>query len=541
MPLFRNWRAIYRYFIQVISFNQYWQKLGVKGVLLSVILCAFFVLTYQLDLVPVGLNQDEAVAGYDAFSLLHTGRDHHGNFLPIMFESFGDWTSPVLTYLMMPSVALFSLSVWSIRLPGGLLGAATVLLTVSITRQLQKSSWLSIIVAVFTVTSPWLMMNSRWALPTAILPFFAMLLLERAIRWQRATSPSWWLAVTLGLSAGFATHVYPTMKLFVPLFILAVSCVSYRQRWKQLAVVWVVFSIIVAPIYLSFVLFPESNARFDGISIFNQANPLSIFLKNYSDYFSPTFLFGEGDSDIGRLAPGFAALNPALLPLFWIGAALLLYALREQAHQDDQVSAGSALLLLVWIVLSPIPASLTVDPMMMNRVIHLFPVIIIVSSLAVRSLWRWTPKKYRAGSVVMAVVLLVWSGLYFAGFSTYYFGRYRQDSAVKFSAGLEEAFAYVQTHAAPTDQVLADAYVNQPYIYYLFFSRQNPRKNDYVVLDHIEKIDIFYTIRQVNNVSTVVITDELLEDAEPVHFTDAQPNTIKLFKKEQRWIIVKTY
>lgn len=541
MTLLRNWRAFYRYFIQVISVNQDWQKLGLKCILLSIILFAFFVLTYQLELGPVGLNQDEAVAGYDAFSLIQTGRDHHGNFLPIMFESFGDWTSPVLTYLVMPSVAFFSLSVWSIRLPGALLGAATVLLIISITQQLHKSNWLVVVASVFTVTSPWLMMNSRWALPTAILPFFAMLLLERAIRWQRSTPQSWWRAVTLSLSAGVATHVYPTMKLFVPLFLLALSLLSYRQRWKQLTVVWVVFSIIVAPIYLSFVFFPETNARFAGISIFNQADPLSIFVKNYNNYFSPAFLFGEGDTDITRRMPGSGPLNPVLFPFFWIGATLLLYDLRKRSHQDDQAAAGSAFLLLAWVVLSPIPASLTQDPMMMNRVIHLFPVIIIVSSLAVRSLWKLMPKTYRGGSILVAFAVTAWTILYFVRFTTYYFGQYRQDSAVSFNAGLEEAFAYVQAHAAPTDQILADTYLNQPYIYYLFFSRQDPRKNDYAVLNRIEMVDIFYTIPQLNNLSTVLITDELLEDAEPVHFTDVQPNTIKVFQKERSWIIVKTY
>src|SRR6202046_3437384 len=40
----------------------------------------------RLSSVPLGLAQDEAVDGYDAYSILKTGRDHHGNFMPIVMQ-----------------------------------------------------------------------------------------------------------------------------------------------------------------------------------------------------------------------------------------------------------------------------------------------------------------------------------------------------------------------------------------------------------------------------------------------------------------------
>src|SRR5215212_9891927 len=69
------------------------------AVLVAVLVAAalrFFALTQ----VPPALNQDEAVNGYDAYSLLLTGRDHLGHPFPIAgLESFGDWVSPLLTVL----------------------------------------------------------------------------------------------------------------------------------------------------------------------------------------------------------------------------------------------------------------------------------------------------------------------------------------------------------------------------------------------------------------------------------------------------------
>ncbi len=53
----------------------------------------------SLSEIPPGLNQDEAVNGYDAYSLFLTGRDHHGHPFPFAgLESFGDWAAPLLTF-----------------------------------------------------------------------------------------------------------------------------------------------------------------------------------------------------------------------------------------------------------------------------------------------------------------------------------------------------------------------------------------------------------------------------------------------------------
>ena len=41
--------------------------------------------------VPGGLNRDEAALGYNAFSLLETGKDEWGKQWPIVFRSFGDY------------------------------------------------------------------------------------------------------------------------------------------------------------------------------------------------------------------------------------------------------------------------------------------------------------------------------------------------------------------------------------------------------------------------------------------------------------------
>ncbi len=70
----------------------------------------------RLDKVPPALAQDEACDGYDAYSILKTGRDHHGNFMPIVMQGFNDYRMPLFQYSLVPLVGLFGLKTAVVRL-----------------------------------------------------------------------------------------------------------------------------------------------------------------------------------------------------------------------------------------------------------------------------------------------------------------------------------------------------------------------------------------------------------------------------------------
>ncbi len=62
--------------------------------------------TARLGTVPLGLHPDEACEGYDAYSILETGRDHRGHFMPLAMESFHDYRMPLsFWYSLVPLVA----------------------------------------------------------------------------------------------------------------------------------------------------------------------------------------------------------------------------------------------------------------------------------------------------------------------------------------------------------------------------------------------------------------------------------------------------
>src|SRR5687768_12237216 len=99
-------------------------KIKIKpGYLLVVIMIVAAILRlWKLGSIPPGLTPDEASLGYNAYSILKTGRDEYGQLFPTVFKSFGDYKPGLYTYAVIPFVALFGLNEWTVRLPSALAG-----------------------------------------------------------------------------------------------------------------------------------------------------------------------------------------------------------------------------------------------------------------------------------------------------------------------------------------------------------------------------------------------------------------------------------
>ena len=85
------------------------------------ILAALLRLPYLNSHMP-SLYGDEIAIGYNAYSIVKTGRDEFGHFLPLQFQSWGDQKNPVYIY----AVALVQLFTGptpaSVRIPSALAG-----------------------------------------------------------------------------------------------------------------------------------------------------------------------------------------------------------------------------------------------------------------------------------------------------------------------------------------------------------------------------------------------------------------------------------
>src|SRR3989344_4924231 len=98
-----------------------------KWILIGIFLVASILRLWKISEVPVSLFGDELDVGYQAYSILKTGRDYYGNFMPIHFHSLAEWRTPLYLYSSVPTIAIFGVSAYGVRLPAAIFGVAGVL------------------------------------------------------------------------------------------------------------------------------------------------------------------------------------------------------------------------------------------------------------------------------------------------------------------------------------------------------------------------------------------------------------------------------
>src|SRR5262249_11830786 len=67
-------------------------------ILAVLVLLALVLRVWGLDWSPPGLDPDEVSIGYNAYSILRTGRDEYGVPWPLTFRAFGEFKRPAYIY-----------------------------------------------------------------------------------------------------------------------------------------------------------------------------------------------------------------------------------------------------------------------------------------------------------------------------------------------------------------------------------------------------------------------------------------------------------
>src|ERR1700740_2490700 len=98
---------------------------------LSIFLLIFFIGSflrfYQLGSVPGSMDWDEVSFGYNAYSVLHTGKDEYNVIYPLLFRAFGEYKQPVYAYLDVVSIDLFGLTAFAVRSPSAFFGSISII------------------------------------------------------------------------------------------------------------------------------------------------------------------------------------------------------------------------------------------------------------------------------------------------------------------------------------------------------------------------------------------------------------------------------
>lgn len=365
--------------VKIERSDHFWEWLFV------ILVLAAFLRLYNLEVAPLGILPDEAVLGYDDYSIVNTAHDHHGDFLPFYFRNFNDYTPGVANYVALPFVGIFGLSLWSIRLPFALLGIGVTffaaLLALEFFRPLGRraSRTIALLAAFFVALSPWAISQSRLAMPASSISFFFLggfwLFLRARRLTEEATNSGHklragltltWIAA--GLLLALAVWTYPTMKLVMAVFVAGLLLI-YRPffwRHRRAFFAWAIpFGAVCLPFTL-WALFnwPETNNRFTKISVWaGDGGPKSFldglgrFLTNYLQHYDPLRLFLKLTGDYTVTMSSRPALIGVVLPALLIPAilGLLLTFTRPWRSQP------AIWLLWLWLLVFPLGDSFVRD------------------------------------------------------------------------------------------------------------------------------------------------------------------------------------
>ncbi len=480
--------------------------------LLALALIAGVVLrTVWLDQVPPGFHQDEACDGYDAYSILLTGRDHHGNFLPVVIQGFNDYRMPLFDYSLVPLIGAFGLKPAVVRLGAAMWGSVD-LAAIAIICALTLGFPGAAIAVLLAALSPWHLALSRYGIETTAASATVSIAMACFFLWLRWRNGRWLLLC--GLFFGLSFYSYAITRPFTVLMILLLSH-SYKRELEQagseaLGALGIIV-LCAAPQIVFYLLHPaDALMPFKHLSLFEhvqaQGGSLLAFLGMFGtaclSYFTPSFLFLHGDpGDHWTLVhpPGFGQLLPEQAVLI----ALALTALFDKRRRKF------TLLLLGWLLCATLPAALTIPlgsqqpepptalptPWMLldyssvpdqpitaslllahpdsrHAALAMVPWILL-SALGFAVLLE-LPSKNRV--VRAAVVSVLVGAVIFSGgrFVKSYFGDYPTIAAPFFSYGMDKVVDAVQKFndgegpAAITDRP------EMPYIFVLFFERYSP-------------------------------------------------------------------
>jgi len=244
--------------------------LNPRFILILILLTATFLRLYKLSVNPPSLFGDELDLGYQALSILKTGKDYSGNFMPIHFHSLAEWRTPLYLYSAVPTVAIWGITPLGVRLPAVIFGILGIFAFYLLVKELSKNEKLALIAAGMLTISPWHLQYSRAGFEVTEMLFFltfGLWLFFRTINEKKGKYL--WLSV---ISLTLTPWVYSTAKFFTP-FLIIFLFFLFRKEILSLAkkyLIWGVIAGLIMGIPIAYsTLFGGGTARFDYISVFS--------------------------------------------------------------------------------------------------------------------------------------------------------------------------------------------------------------------------------------------------------------------------------
>lgn len=140
-----------------------------------IVVLAFFLRFYKITQIPPALNWDEASIGYNAYSILKTGRDEWNRPFPLHFKSYGEYKLPAQIYASIPGIAAFGLNELGVRITPVVYGTLTVVLLYFLTKALFGSELVALTASLLLAISPWHIQLTRASFESSFSVFWVVM------------------------------------------------------------------------------------------------------------------------------------------------------------------------------------------------------------------------------------------------------------------------------------------------------------------------------------------------------------------------------
>ncbi|MCJ7804129.1 glycosyltransferase family 39 protein [Patescibacteria group bacterium] len=521
----------------------------------TIIFIAAFLRLWNLNHYPAGLNADEAAIGYNAYSLIQTGKDEHGIPWPIHFKSFEDYKPGFYFYLVLPFVKLLGLNIWAVRLPNAILGILTVIVLMFFVKEIfgekNVTNRFSLWSGFFLAISPWHLQFSRGGWEAGTATFF--ILLGTWLFFKGLIRGKYYLLSVLSYIVSFYT--YHSARIVVPLLVLGLLIAYWKKIFIKVNLKWIIISALVGlmillPLVKDF-LGPAGLSRFSGVGLLADTGPFwrinelrgqhtnlgslpvrllhnrlmaygLAFSSNWLSHFSGNFLFISGDIIERSRVPETGQMY--FFDILFIAFGFYFLLLNRPKNWQT---------ILLWLGVAPVAAAMTFQAPHALRANNMVIPLVIISAYGVVNLFDWFKKRMKFLRIIFYLLLLIFIPWNISRYLHEYYVHYPQTYPAAWEYGFEPLTDYVKGIEGKYEKIYVTDRYDQPYILFLFYLKYPPQNfQKEVKLTRRDKFG-FSTVRDFDKFHFELINWEDLKDKQNILIigTDKEiPESAKIIK-----------
>lgn len=466
--------------------------------ILLVFILAFVLRFTNISNIPNGLYPDETAIGYNAYSILTTGKDEYGVKLPLYFRSFDDYKMPVYIYSTALAIKAFGADAFAIRVTSALFGSLAVIALYFLILELSRKRSFAFIAALFLAFNPWQFFFSRAGYEVNVatsLLVIGILFFVMAVNRKN----NFLLFILSIIAFIIALYTYNVTRIISPLIFFSLVILYFKKitvnSKKLLISLGLLYLIGMIPFIVTYLPLQsqpgfasqqdalitgkiakaeilQTRSYFSGLPEFLQKIFFNYWLlllfklfKNAVSFFSTNFFFTIGaDHPFENIGGGFGMF-------YYFDFPLIIFGL----YQAFRKRVAFLLPFFIWFLFMFFVGSIIVAIPKMDafgtRAYSVVIPFVVFSAYGFYSLFEMLKEKrkvIKATAVIIAALVIGYSYLFYF---TSYFVRFPVEYAKEWHSEDKPTVEYIMSIQDKYKKIVFDDSANFNYTYLLFYGK----------------------------------------------------------------------